>query len=295
MSDYNDPELAAAARAAARSRRSDKRSKLALTALSLMLAATLVAVWLLAQSNARLADENASFGQQQQTEKKEIAKEARQALCGTKDTEIFDKDLCEKLAIAAQEPTVTTEEPALDDGPTQAELVAAFRAYCAEGNCRGADGQAPTVDDITAAFGRFCADGRCTGPAGKDGEKGADGEDAAALAPEYELVLAAVSDVCSTGVCNGPKGEDGANATQEMVLAGVQTYCANDACRGPSGPPGADSTVPGPEGKQGPAGRGIASQFCADDGCYDITFTDGEVADGGVCRETITPPIGGNP
>ena len=285
--------------------RSARRRNLAIVALAVLaLLFGLVCFFLainndrLAEDNARLAKANQQYGQEQAQEKKEIAKEARQALCGTKDTEIFDKDLCEKLAVAAQEPTVAPDVPPVDDGPSQAELVAAFRAYCAEGNCRGADGRSPTADDIAAAFGRFCADGRCTGPAGQngqDGKPGENGKDAVALAPQYELVLAAVSDVCSSGACNGPAGQDGANATQEMVNTAVQTYCANDACRGPAGPPGADSSVPGPQGVQGEPGRGIQSAMCGDDGRWTITYTDGTTADGGVCRETITPPVGGPP
>lgn len=295
MSEYDsDPELAAAADAAARSRRADKRTKLALVALSLLLAAALAAVWWLAQSNADLAKENASFGTQQQTEKKDLAREAQQALCGTKDTEIFDRDLCEKLAIAAQEPAATLEEePPAPGEPTQAELVEAFRVYCAEGNCRGTDGQPPTADDIAAAFVAFCADGRCTGPAGQDGKPGEDGKPGAAaepLAPQFEMVLAAVTEFCATGVCTGPAGEPGPGPTQEMVVAAVQTVCANDACRGPAGPAGADSDVPGPQGVQGPAGRGIASTFCGDDGRWLTTFTDGNTQDSGNCRPT--PPVG---
>lgn len=296
MSDYDDPELAAAAMAAARSRKADKRWKLLLAGVSLLLAAvTAIAIWL-AVSNYQLATENASFGVEQQDEKKEIAREASRALCGTAEREIYDRALCEKWADAAQEPAIPTGPltPPVVIGPSQADLVEAFREYCAGGNCTGRDGLPPTPDDIAAAFVAFCADGRCTGPAGQDGPKGQDGEDAAPLAPQYEMVLAAVTEVCGTGVCNGPSGERGPGPTPEMVLAAVQTACANDACRGPAGPAGADSTVPGPKGDQGEPGRGIRSQYCGDDGRYSITYTDGATADGGVCRETITPPIGGS-
>jgi hypothetical protein len=301
MSDLaeHDPELAQAARAAARSRRADKRTKLVLAALSLLLAATLAAVWWLAASNAQLAEENASFGAQQQGEKKEIAKEASRALCGQGDREIYDRDLCAKWAEAAQEPTVTPEAKPLDTGPSQADLVNAFRAYCAEGNCRGADGQPPTADDIAAAFVRFCADGRCTGPAGQDGKPGERGIDATPLAPQYEMVLAAVTEVCGTGVCTGPTGQPGPGPTQEVVIAAVQTVCANDACRGPAGPPGADSIVPGPQGvpgTPGEPGRGVADTYCQDNGIWQITYTDGTVdTDAGRCRADVLPPIGGTP
>lgn len=296
MSEYDDPELAAAARAAARSRKADKRWKLMLAGVSLLLAAvTAIAVWL-AVNNYQLATENASFGVEQQDEKKEIAREASRALCGTGDREIYDRALCEKWAEAAQEPTAPAEPitPPLVAGPSQADLVEAFREYCADGNCKGRDGLPPTPDDIAAAFVAFCADGKCTGPAGQNGENGQDGrdgEDAAPLAPEYEMVLAAVTEVCATGICNGPTGQPGPGPTQEMVLAAVQTACANDACRGPAGPAGADSTVPGPQGEPG---RGFADAYCQDNGLWQITYTDGVVdSDAGKCRDTITPPIGG--
>lgn len=255
MSEYDDPELAAAARAAARSRRSDKRWKLLLTVLSLLLAAVTIVAVSLALANGRLAGENADFAAAQQGEKKEIAREARQALCGSGDMEIYDQQLCEKWAEAAQEPVVTpsTPPPVLDTGPTQAELVQAFREYCAEGNCRGRDGADPTPEDIARAFAEFCADGRCIGPAGAEGTAGTDGADAPP--PSAEMMLAAVTTYCTDGRCVGPQGAAGPAPTGDAVFAAVAAYCGSGACTGPQGEPGvpgADSTVPGPEGKQGP-------------------------------------------
>jgi hypothetical protein len=263
MSDYpvHDPELAQAARAAARSRRSDKRWKLLLTVLSLLLAAVTVVAVSLALANGRLAGENADFAAAQQGEKKEIAREARQALCGSGDMEIYDQQLCEKWAEAAQEPTVTPQSPpAVASGPTQAELVQAFREYCADGNCRGRDGAEPTPEEVAAAFAQFCADGRCKGPAG---DNGTDGKDA--QAPTAEMMLAAVTNYCASGRCTGPKGDAGDGPTAESVFAAVAAYCGSGACTGPQGAPGepgtpgapgapgADSTVPGPQGETGPA------------------------------------------
>lgn len=252
MSEYDDPELAAAARAAARSRKSDKRWKLLLAVLSLLLAAVTIVTVSLALANGRLARENAEFATAQQGEKKEIAREARQALCGSGDMEIYDQQLCEKWADAAQEPAVTPSPPAAapDDGPTQAELVQAFREYCANGNCRGRDGADPTPEDIARAFAEFCADGRCTGPAG---EPGTDGTNAAPPTPE--MMLAAVTTYCADGRCVGPKGDQGNSPTADAVFAAVAAYCGSGACTGPpgaAGAPGADSTVPGPQGETGP-------------------------------------------
>jgi hypothetical protein len=253
MSEYDDPELAAAAAAAARSRRSDKRWKSLLALLSLLLAAVTIVAFYLAMNNGRLASENAEFAAAQQGEKKEIAREAGQALCGKGEMEIYDQQLCEKWADAAQEPVVTPSSPpaVVDNGPTQAELVQAFREYCDNGNCRGRDGAEPTPDDIAAAFATFCADGRCTGPAGAAGKNGTDGADA--TAPTPEMMLAAVTTYCADGRCVGPKGSDGkdgadgAPATTEAILAAVQQYCSNDACRGPAGADGSTgATGPAP-------------------------------------------------
>jgi len=254
VSDYNDPELAAAARAAARSRRSDKRWKLLLTVLSLLLAAVTIAAASLAFANGRLASENAEFAAAQQGEKKQIASEARQALCGSGDMEIYDQQLCEKWAEAAQEPTVSPQAPtAIVSGPSQAQLVQAFREYCADGNCRGRDGAEPTPEEVAAAFAQFCADGRCKGPSGANG---ADGKDA--QGPTPDMMLAAVTSYCADGRCAGQKGDPGPGPSTDAVFAAVAAYCGSGACTGPkgdpgaAGAPGADSTVPGPKGDQGP-------------------------------------------
>jgi len=256
----------------------------------------------------RLAEANAQYGQEQAQEKQTIAKEAQKALCGTKDSEIYDKAICEKLADAAQEPPPPPAEPPALAGPTQAELVKAFREYCEQGNnCRGRDGAAPTADDIAAAFVRFCADGRCTGPAGKDaapaepgkdGAKGADGKDGEALPPSGEMVLSAVTSFCAaSGACVGPAGPAGPPPTAEVVLAAVQQVCADNACVGPMGPAGAVGPagppgVDGAPGVNGADGRGITDAQCRDDGRWAISYTDGTTTDGGNCRATIGPPIG---
>lgn len=282
-----------------KARRTDKRQKWWLFTLSMLLMVTLAVIGILLMQTQDRAEKSEGVAVAEQAEKKQIAQEARQVLCGTGDREIYDRELCAKWAEAAQEPVAAP----MDDGPSREEIVSAFRAYCAEGdNCKGRDGATPTPDDIAAAFGRFCADGKCTGPAGKDGADGADGEP---LAPEYDMVLAAVTEVCATGVCTGPAGKDGvngadgANATPEMVLAAVQTYCADDACRGPAGPPGADSTVPGPKGDKGDIGAqgiSITDVDCVGEGSestWQITLSDGQVLNGGgPCKVAVVgPPV----
>jgi hypothetical protein len=277
----NDPELEAAAAKAAQSRKSDKRWKLLLTLLSLLLAAAVAIAWWLAVSNAELAAENGSFAQQQQGEKKEIAKEAGKALCGEGDREIYDRDLCAKWAEAAQEPVVPTPPPVLSTGPSQAELVNAFRTYCAEGNCRGRDGQPPTPDDIAAAFAQFCSGGKCKGPAGDNGANGADGK---TTGPTSEMVLAAVTAYCAPGICIGPAGVQGPPPTAEAILAAVQQVCANDACRGPAGADG----QPGTDGKTGPPPSSFdfawmgTSYHCVPNPPGSTTFT---------CEASTPPPL----
>lgn len=121
------------------------------------------------------------------------------------------------------------------------------------------------------------------GDPGKDGNPGADGLNGAPGPP-------------------GPPGTEGVDGTPGVTgppgPAGVDGV---DGLNGEPGPPGADSTVPGPEGPPGPqgppgsAGRGLVSAYCGDDKRWLMTYSDGSVADGGVCRETITQPIGGTP
>lgn len=218
----------------ARSRRAAKRTMQLLVLVALLLAAAVAVASWLATQNAELAAENGSFAAQQQGEKKEIAKEAGRALCGQGDREIYDRELCAKWAEAAQEPTIPTEAPAPPlGGPSQIDLVNAFRDYCADGNCKGQDGQPPTPDDIAAAFVKFCADGRCVGPAGKDAVDGVDGQ-----SPGPDMVLAAVSNYCSAGACIGPAGADGPPPTPEAILAAVQQQCADGSCQGDKGDKG---------------------------------------------------------
>lgn len=301
--DEHDETLSAQEEDLNRSNRAARLRNLLMVVLAVLALIFAVFCAWLAYDNERLAAANAQYGKEQAQEKQTIAKEAQKALCGTKDSEIYDKAICEKLADAAEEPAPVT--PTAADGPSQEELVKAFREYCSAGNCKGQDGASPTADDIAAAFVKFCSDGRCTGPAGKDGTpaadgkdgaNGANGKDGASLPPSGEMVLAAVTTYCSaTGACVGPAGASGPPPTAEVVLTAVQQVCANNACVGPMGPAGADSTVPGPEGPAGPPGepgRGLQSQFCGDDRRWLITYTDGTTADGGICRESPIPGVG---
>jgi len=97
----------------------------------------------------------------------------------------------------------------------------------------------------------------------------------------------------------GPAGNEGPPGPVGPVgPQGPMGLQGEAGAQGPAGPSGVDSTVPGPAGPPGPQGepgRGISSATCGTDGNWTITYTDGTTSDGGKCRETITPPIGGTP
>jgi len=121
------------------------------------------------------------------------------------------------------------------------------------------------------------------GPAGKDGLNGKDGRDGL------------------DSTVPGPPGHDGASSTvpgppgADSTVPGPPGRDGIDGRDGVDGANGADSTVPGPPGPQGPPGRDLSSAYCGDNARWLMTYSDGTVSDGGVCREPATPPIGGTP
>lgn len=105
MTTLNDPELEAAQAEAAKSRQADKRTKLLLAGLSLLLlAAVAVAGWL-AFDNHRLAVTNAQYGAEQAQEKQNLAQAATDALCKTAGQDAAASETCRNLERAATEPT----------------------------------------------------------------------------------------------------------------------------------------------------------------------------------------------
>lgn len=301
------------------SRHVDKRQKWILFWLVGVVTALSIGLLALYLDTRGQAEASAEVAVEAQQEKVEVASEARQAICGDQDQEIYDRELCEKLAgIAEEDPLPPVDSPAVViGGPSQAEIVQGFREYCAEGNCRGPEGAEPTPEDIADAFARFCADGRCTGPAGADGEPGSDappvkdgadgvdgvnGADGAdAPPPSLDLMLAAVTSYCADGRCVGPQGAEGPPPTEEALTASVAAYCSSGACTGsegpagPSGPAGADSTVPGPQGVS------IVDVDCIGSGAdssWQITLSDGQILNGGgPCQAALNsaPSIPGGP
>lgn len=138
------------------------------------------------------------------------------------------------------------------------------------------------------------------GSPGRDGVDGADGSPGPAGPPGVDGTDSSVP---------GPEGPAGTNGEPGLDSSvpgptGPPGPPGPAGADGAAGAPGADSTVPGPPGAPGPEGpagpqgepgRGIQSAYCGEDGRWLITYTDGNTSDGGQCRTTITPPIGGTP
>jgi len=151
--------------------------------------------------------------------------------------------------------------------------------------------------DPTTALAGPKGDPGVPGPPGLPGMDGKDGNPG----PQGDPGV----DSTATGAPGQPgaAGKDGASSTVPGPpgMPGPPGPAGEQGPAGADGAPGADSTVPGPEGPAGPqgpegdTGRGIASAFCGDEGRWTITYTDGATQDGGQCRTTITPPIGGTP
>lgn len=297
MSEF-ETQLAALKGEADRSRKTSKRLSLGLALMVLLVAAVAaVAVWF-ASDNYRLAVANAEYGAAQSKEKKDLATDAKETFCdqGAPQTDA-GAETCLKLENEATKPadappTEPVPLPIAEQVVTASQIRSAVDDYCIANRCQGEDGRTPSPADVVRAVAEFCKDGSCKGAdgaGGKDGTAGAAGSAGQNAPPiTMEQLASTVAAYCSTGVCIGPAGSNGQNATAEQISEAVTAYCSTGAC---VGPPGADSTVPGPSGPQGEAGRGIQSAFCGDDGRWLITYTDGESADGGECRAKVGPPI----
>ncbi|KJL49151.1 hypothetical protein RS84_00263 [Microbacterium hydrocarbonoxydans] len=111
-----------------------------------------------------------------------------------------------------------------------------------------------------------------------------------------EPVVEPVPESTSPTVINGKDGKDAPPPTAEQMLAAVQQCFALGLCTAPKGDkgdtgdtgdpgaPGSDSTVPGP------AGTGIQTIECMDDGTWRFTMTDATTRDiPGPCRIVPTP------
>lgn len=95
-------------------------------------------------------------------------------------------------------------------GPTLAQVRQAVQLYCSRQPGGSCEGPGPTQQEVIAAVTEFCADGRCRGPQGEIGAEGPQGE--RGPAPTAEQIRAVVNEYCAEqpgGSCEGPKGEQG--------------------------------------------------------------------------------------
>lgn len=107
------------------SRHVDKRQKWILFWLVGVVTALSIGLLALYLDTRGQAEASAEVAVTEQQEKVEVVTEARQALCGDKDQEIYDRELCEKWAgIAESEPLPVSEDPTVViGGPSQADIV----------------------------------------------------------------------------------------------------------------------------------------------------------------------------
>lgn len=175
---------------------------------------------------------------------------------------VEDRDLCAKAEKVQQQPTEALPGPKGDKGNP------------------GEPGKDSTVPGPPGPAGK---DSTVPGPPGPAGADGSDGKG----------IPGTPGNPGADSTVPGPVGSPGKDGAASTVPGPAGPA-------GPPGPPGADSTVPGPQGPSGPAGpqgpqgapgRGIQSAYCGSDNHWAITYTDGTTEDGGVCRESIGPPV----
>ncbi|WOH20117.1 hypothetical protein IRJ34_07275 [Paenarthrobacter sp. GOM3] len=222
MTTLNDPELKAAQRQAARSRKSDKRIKLVLAGLSLLLMAVGVfAVWL-AADNHRLAVANAEYGATQAQEKQNLAQAATDALCQTTDQTAAASETCRNLERAATEPT---------QGPQGVQGIQGVPGP------QGIPGEKGDKGDAGAAG--------VAGPAGPAGANGADGSDGVKGAdstvpgppgPQGEQGPIGPAGPAGPAGANGANGADGQPGASPSSITFTSGPMAGYTCR--ADPPG---------------------------------------------------------
>lgn len=201
----DDKQIAAAMDASARSRRSDKRTKLVLAFLSILLAAALACVVWLATDYHRISVENASFGEAQAQEKQSLAEEFTAACVQEEFAQTTaGQNICRKAEQVASEPVSSAAGGV--QGPQGIQGAHGPRGPA------GQDGAASTVpgpqgiQGIEGAAGAQGIPGLPgapgvngePGPAGPQGLPGRDGADSSVPGPQ--------------GV-PGPAGTDGTTPT----------------------------------------------------------------------------------
>lgn len=235
MTTLNDPELRAAQRQAAKSRQSDKRIKLVLTGLSLLLLAVVVVAGWLAYDNHRLAVVNAQYGAEQAQEKQNLAQAATDALCQATDQTAAASETCRNLEKAATEPTQGPQGVQGAQGVPGPQGIPGVPGAKGDKGDTGAAGAAGTNGSDGAA-GVDGADSTVAGPPGPSGEQG----------PMGPIGPIGPAGPAGANGANGADGQDGASPSSITFTSGPMagyTCTANPpgsstyTCAAPAAPP----------------------------------------------------------
>lgn len=238
MTTVNDPELEAAQAEAAKSRQSDKRIKLLLTALSLLLLAVVVIAGWLAYDNHRLAVVNAQYGAEQAQEKQNLAQAATDALCQTTDQTAAASETCRNLEKAATEPTQGPQGVQGVQGVPGPQGIPGVPGEKGDKGETGTAGVAGTNGSDGAA-GTDGADSTVAGPPGPQGEQGPAG-------PIGPAGPAGATGANGADGADGTDGKDGAAPSSITFTSGPMAgyTCTADppgsstyTCAAPAAPP----------------------------------------------------------
>lgn len=272
------------------SRHVDKRQKWWLFGLFIFTLLLAIAVGFLLIQSWQETEQSRRATANEQVEKQQLAEEARQAICETDTTAIYDVELCERLQMVAGEPIQGDPGERGPMGP---------RGPQGEQGPRGLPG-AVGPQGLRGLMGEIGPAGTngSTGPVGPQGPQGLAGADGRDGVDGVDGAPGAQGEPGPAGPV-GPQGETGVTgATGPAGPAGPP---------GPQGPPGNDG-APGPAGSPGPAGPAgatgaqgvsIADVDCIGEGSnstWQITLTDGTVLNGGgPCKADGLPvPVPGN-
>ncbi len=238
MTTVNDPELEAAQAEAAKSRQSDKRVKLLLSGLSLLLLAVVAFAGWLAFDNHRLAVVNAQYGAEQAQEKQNLAQAATDALCQSTDQTAAASETCRNLEKAATEPTQGPQGVQGVQGvpgPQGIPGVPGDKGDKGDTGTAGTPGT-PGVNGSDGVAGTDGADSTVPGPPGPQGE----------LGPVGPIGPAGPAGAAGANGTNGADGRDGVSPSSITFTSGPMSgyTCTADppgsstyTCAAPAAPP----------------------------------------------------------
>jgi hypothetical protein len=231
MTTLNDPELEAAQAEAAKSRRAAKRTMLILAGLSLVLLAVVAVAGWLAFDNHRLAVANAQYGNEQRSEKQNLAQAATDTLCQSTDQTAAASETCRNLEKAATEPSV---------GPQGVQGLQGMPGPKGEQGVPGPQG----VQGIQGAKGDTGPAG-VNGTAGAAGTNGSDGADSTVPGPPgpqgEQGPIGPVGPAGPAGApgANGTNGVDGKDGTSPSSFTFTDTLGTTYTCT--PNPPGSST------------------------------------------------------